>query len=148
MKGILILLLTCLCSILTSAQWSKKDSFTMKRGLPSDWVYKCVEDNQGFLWIATDAGIARLDGKNCVQYGNKEGLPDIEVLQLVKEKCGRIWMIGQNNSVAYFDAVKNKFVDVSKVLLWLGIKGQKKFIELHEDGICLQSETGTSFFRN
>lgn len=60
--------------------------YGMKDGLPSETVYQCLEDDQHFLWVATDQGIARFDGRKCQVYGKKEGVPDNEVLQMVKEK--------------------------------------------------------------
>ena len=69
-----------------------------------------VEDNNGFLWVATDAGIARFDGKYFQVFTIKDGLPDNEVLKVVKEKDGTIWVNCFKKVPAYFDAVKNRFV--------------------------------------
>ena len=54
-------------------------SFTVADGLPSNHIYNCVEDNQGFLWVTTDAGIARFDGKHFQTFTTRDGLPDDEV---------------------------------------------------------------------
>jgi ligand-binding sensor domain-containing protein len=56
-------LLIFLIHINCSAQQANYSSFTVNDGLPSNYIYGCVEDNKGFLWIATDAGIAKVRWK-------------------------------------------------------------------------------------
>lgn len=85
-------------------------AFTVNEGLPSNNVYRVLEDNKGFLWIITDAGVARFDGKNFQHYTTQQGLPDNEVLYLEKEKGGRIWIGTYKQVPAYFDEVQNRFV--------------------------------------
>ncbi len=65
-------------------------SFTVADGLPSNHIYTCVEDNKGFLWVATDAGISRFDGRHFQTFTTKDGLPDDDVLDVVKENNGSI----------------------------------------------------------
>jgi anti-sigma regulatory factor (Ser/Thr protein kinase) len=93
------------------AQYSMTRHFTTTDGLPSNMIYACVEDNKGFLWIATDNGLARFDGKRFQVFTSEHGLPDNEVLQVVKEKNGRIWANCFNQSPAYFDEVNNRFIN-------------------------------------
>ncbi|MEJ5995970.1 histidine kinase [Pedobacter sp. Du54] len=85
-------------------------NFTVNDGLPSNNVYRVLEDNKGFLWVITDAGVARFDGKNFQRYTTEQGLPDNEVLYLEKEKNGRIWISTYKQAPAYFDETKNRFV--------------------------------------
>ncbi len=94
----------------TYAQQEKYTSLTIKDGLPSNYVYRALEDNNGFLWIATDAGLAKYDGKRFQVYTKKDGLPDNEVLSVVKENNGRIWVSCFKQDPAYFDEIKNRFV--------------------------------------
>ena len=42
--------------------------FDMSAGLPDNSVNDIVEDDYGFLWVATWNGLARFDGKNVVHY--------------------------------------------------------------------------------
>jgi ligand-binding sensor domain-containing protein/signal transduction histidine kinase len=92
------------------SQQQNYSSFTMKDGLPSNMVYRCLEDDEGFLWIATDAGIARFDGKHFQVFTTAHGLPDNEVLAVVKEKDGTIWVNCFKQGPAYFDNIQNRFV--------------------------------------
>lgn len=92
------------------AQEQKYTSLTIKEGLPSNFVYRALEDDRGFLWVATDAGLAKFDGKRFQVYTKKDGLPDNEVLSMVKEKNGRIWVNCFKQEPAYFDEILNRFV--------------------------------------
>jgi ligand-binding sensor domain-containing protein/signal transduction histidine kinase len=86
--------------------------FTVANGLPSNNVYRCLEDDKGFLWVATDEGVARFDGKYFQVFTTEHGLPDNEVLSMVKEKNGRIWINCFRQRPAYFDEEQNRFIGV------------------------------------
>jgi hypothetical protein len=100
----------CFFFFLISVAQKQYTSFTMRDGLPSNLIYRCMEDDKGFLWMATDAGIARFDGKNFQVFTTKDGLPDNEVLDVVKENNGTIWVNCFKQAPAYFDYQRNKFI--------------------------------------
>src|SRR5690606_26649122 len=107
------LVLFALCflqAIIAFAQSGNYTAFTVKDGLPSNYIYRLQEDDKGFLWVATDAGLARFDGKNFQVYTTKNGLPDNEVIAVLKEKDGRIWAECFSRMPVYFDEVQNRFV--------------------------------------
>ena len=68
-------LLALFISFACTAQQPKYTAYTVNDGLPSNNVYRCIEDDKGFLWVATDAGIARFDGKHFQVFTTKDGLP-------------------------------------------------------------------------
>lgn len=83
--------------------------YTTKDGLPSSSIYKCVLDNHGFLWIATDNGIAKFDGKNFKTYSTAQGLPDNEVTDIFIDSNQRIWVTPFRRTAAYYNPVKDRF---------------------------------------
>ena len=109
----LILIVCCLYALKSEAQPHLKQSLTTASGLPSNAVYQTLEDRRGFLWIATDQGIARFDGRVVKVYAKEQGVPDIEVLQMLLEENGRLWIRCYNNSIAFYNQVKNRFEDVT-----------------------------------
>ena len=109
-----LLLFSFLFTNFCAAQEMTYKAFTVNDGLPSNYVYACVEDNRGFLWVATDAGIARFDGKNFQVFTTQDGLPDNEVLRIVKENNGRIWVNCFKQRPAYFDDAKNRFINAKE----------------------------------
>jgi ligand-binding sensor domain-containing protein len=86
------------------------NTFTVKDGLPSNHIYDTVEDNNGFLWIGTDNGVSRFDGKRFVNYTTKNGLPSNDVIQISKEKDGTIWVNCYQQPPSYFNEKSNRFV--------------------------------------
>lgn len=76
-------------------------NYTVKDGLPSNTVYAVAQDDQGFIWFGTDAGLSRFDGLEFKNYGLKEGLPDMDILNFFKDSHGRIWMYTFNGKVCY-----------------------------------------------
>ncbi|MBP6431619.1 MAG: hypothetical protein KA319_07630, partial [Ferruginibacter sp.] len=125
-------------------------SFTVADGLPSNNIYTCVEDNYGFLWVATDAGIARFDGKHFQTFTTKDGLPDNEVLDVVNEKNGRIWVNCFKQSPAYFDYIKNKFINAKEDNLLAKVTGTNilNVTPLLNGGVMYSNENGSHFFEN
>ena len=137
-------------NLLCYGQHQSYSSFTVKDGLPSNYIYACVEDNKGFLWVATDAGVARFDGKHFQVFTTLQGLPDNEVLSIVKEKNGRIWVNCFKQSPAYFDELKNRFIN-SKEDTTLGKvsgTGVMYLYSLHDGGVMYYNESGSHIFKN
>ena len=65
----LLLLLAISCAY---AQQFKVTQYTVKQGLPTNSIRSIVQDNTGFMWIATDKGLVRYDGRKFEKFN--EGL--------------------------------------------------------------------------
>ncbi len=85
--------------------------YTIRDGLASNDTYNCVEDNKGFLWIATENGVSRFDGKNFKNYTTTQGLPDNDVLAVEMDSDGKIWVLPFQKSPAYYDEKKDRFIN-------------------------------------
>jgi len=83
--------------------------YTTKDGLPSNSIYKSILDNHGFLWIATDNGISKFDGKNFKTYTTSHGLPDNEITDIFIDSSNRIWVTPFRRTAAYYNPVKDRF---------------------------------------
>ena len=137
-------------AIACNAQQEAYTAFTVNDGLPSNYIYGCVEDNKGFLWVATDAGIARFDGKHFQIFTTRHGLPDNEVITVVKEKNGRIWVNCFKQSPAYFDEVKNRFINAveDSNLAKVNGTGVMSLYALQNGGVMYSNEAGSYIFRD
>jgi ligand-binding sensor domain-containing protein len=138
-------------SLSCQAQQSKYTAFTVNDGLPSNYVYRVVEDNKGFLWVATDAGIARFDGKYFQVFTTREGLPDNEVLAVVKENNGRIWVNCFKQGPAYFDEVQNRFINAKTDSVLAKLKAGTAIMFLYalkDGGVMYANEKGSFIFRD
>ena len=98
-----------------------------------------MQDTKGYIWIATDAGVSRFDGKVFENFSVDDGLPDNQILQLKEDSKGRIWFLALNGQLSYFhngkiynetnnnllellrfNAVIVSFFEDSKGRIWLG----------------------------
>jgi signal transduction histidine kinase/ligand-binding sensor domain-containing protein len=84
------------------AQPPQYKHLTVKNGLPSKTVYKAFQDKKGFIWFASDAGVARYDGVVFENFTMDDGLSDNEVLQIKEDSKGRIWFLTFNGQLSYF----------------------------------------------
>jgi ligand-binding sensor domain-containing protein/two-component sensor histidine kinase len=132
------------------AQQQNYTAFTVNNGLPSNHIYQCLEDNKGFLWVATDAGIARFDGKHFQVFTTQNGLPDNEVLQIAKEANGTIWVNCLRQSPAYFDEVQNRFINANENKSFAKVNGttNMNLIPLPDSGMLYKNEKGSFIFYN
>jgi len=131
--------LIILNSLNTFAQTVYLPHYTTKDGLPSNNCFYTLQDQQGFIWIATDAGVSRFDGAVFENFSVDDGLPDNQILQLRQDSKGRIWFMALNGQLSYFlngkihneknnsnlkdlsfNGVVVSFLEDSKGKLWFG----------------------------
>ncbi len=61
-------------------------------GLPQNTVNAMVQTRDGYLWLGTQAGLARFDGVNFKVLGLAEGLPNVQVRSLFEDAKGDLWI--------------------------------------------------------
>lgn len=66
--------------------------FTTADGLPSNAVHQVVEDRDGYLWFATDDGLARFDGQRFRIWRMEQGLADNQLLSMATDAQDRLWI--------------------------------------------------------
>jgi ligand-binding sensor domain-containing protein len=74
-----------------SAQEVAHFNITQLDGLPSNTVYDIFQDSKGFLWVATENGLARYNGISFRSYHNRH-LHSTAVSNLLEDNNGRIWL--------------------------------------------------------
>jgi len=62
----------------------KINTYTVENGLPSNLVKDVLQDSTGFIWIATDAGLVRFDGRQFTIYDRPLPSPYIKSLYLTQ----------------------------------------------------------------
>jgi ligand-binding sensor domain-containing protein/two-component sensor histidine kinase len=150
LRQLLLLLIIVLPVLTGKAQHSGYKAFTTEDGLPSNHVYQSVEDDHGFLWVATDAGLARFDGKHFQVFTKEHGLPDNEVLQVIKEKNGRIWASCFKQLPVYFDGEHNRFYTpaIGDTLNRRIATLSGSIFALPDSGMAYHDERGSFIFMN
>lgn len=71
--------------------------FTTEDGLPSNTVFDILEDKDGYIWMATAAGVVKWNGYDWKVFGKEEGLPTSEIWQLHLDNRQRLWCINHIN---------------------------------------------------
>lgn len=122
--------------------------FTTKEGLPTNFIYKCVQDKRGLLWVCTDAGVLRFDGKNFELYTTRDGLPDVEVLEIIMDSSGTIWANTFQHDPGYYNPLTNRFVNVKEDTSLAKVKDAALTLSfaLKYGGVTFVNRTGTYFF--
>jgi ligand-binding sensor domain-containing protein len=106
---IAVLLLLCSMAGMGQSLSLQTIYYTTRDGLPSNSVYRTIIDNRGFLWIATENGIGRFDGKNFRNYTTAQGLPDNEITDVFADSSNVIWVTPFGKTMAYYNALKDRF---------------------------------------
>jgi diguanylate cyclase (GGDEF)-like protein len=118
------------------------EAFTSAHGLPSDVARELLEDRDGALWVGTDEGLARLDGRRFESWDLREALGDAVINTLFQDRQGRLWVGARNGGVCVFAdgacqdpplpegaEIRNPraFLEASDGSLWIGTEGEGLF---------------------
>ncbi len=116
-------------------------------GLPSNNIYSLFRDSKGFMWIATDKGLARFDGIKYETYSTSNGLPHNDVFNIREDKWGRLWLGNFKGELCFYK--DGKFHTAANTpWLKLGIKNVSIFnhMNVSPDGSLCQSSYDGNYF--
>jgi ligand-binding sensor domain-containing protein len=66
-------------------------NFTVKDGLPGNFVADIFIDSDNGLWVGTEGGIGYFNGTQWIKYTRAEGLIDDSVFAIARDKTGSKW---------------------------------------------------------
>lgn len=162
LKPIFFAFFICLYGWL-GAQRYPYTTVTNKDGLPQSSVFKIVQDHQGYIWFATEAGICRYDGYDFKSYSYFSGLDANFIFDAEIDRQGRLWIGSFGTGVAVFNGHSFYSFNESKGFpanfvidmyfseagdLWVASK-DKGIIRISMDykpSIHTYAETGENFF--
>jgi signal transduction histidine kinase/DNA-binding response OmpR family regulator/ligand-binding sensor domain-containing protein len=76
--------------------------FGVNDGLPHRQVNCILQDRQGFIWVATQAGVARFDGLRFKIFNKADnGLSNDIISWMLEDPAGNLWLISGKFSEAY-----------------------------------------------
>src|ERR1700679_2080717 len=80
------------------------EHLTMRDGLSMSSI---LQDSQGYIWLATEAGLNRYDGYTVRQFrrerGNEHGLASDYVWSIAEDAQGDLWLATEGGGVARWD---------------------------------------------
>jgi signal transduction histidine kinase/ligand-binding sensor domain-containing protein/CheY-like chemotaxis protein len=88
LRGSVLALL--LATALSAQRYSFKE-YGQDEGLTNLDVYCLMQDRTGFLWVGTENGLFRYDGRQFRAYTKAQGLPSVQIQALHQTADGEIW---------------------------------------------------------
>lgn len=85
-----ILFVLVFCS--ASSQKYNFVNFTVEDGLIQSQAMHIVQDKNRYLWIGTEGGLCKFDGKKFVKYSSQDGLASNFINKLLCDESGKIWI--------------------------------------------------------
>ena len=84
---------------------------TVEEGLSSNTINDIVQDDNGFLWIATTDGLNRFDGTDIVQYYHRSGSNSLphSYIYCLKKLPGNYLAIGTQSGLSFYDGNTGSF---------------------------------------
>jgi ligand-binding sensor domain-containing protein/serine phosphatase RsbU (regulator of sigma subunit) len=109
-----------------------------------------MQDNKGFLWVLTQAGISRFDGKEFTNWNKNNGLPSNKTNCIIEGNNGEI-LIGTKDGLVIFKEGNFEILKIENGLpsnfirdlqkddekIWIGTN---KGIRYYQDGIIYKSK--------
>ncbi|MFT5820134.1 MAG: ligand-binding sensor domain-containing protein [Crocinitomix sp.] len=144
-------LFTVIILVISIAGFSKTFSykhFSVEDGLPSSTVYDCVQDNDGYMWFATDRGVARFDGYEFEIFTTKNGLLENTIIIIHVDNSGRIWFASLNGTLCYYENEKISPYPYNNVLKNQDINSGLKQIFVTSEKLHIYTYRGGSFSIN
>ena len=106
----LIFFLLTFCNLIVSQSYNFRN-FSVKDGLPDAFVTSIAQTENGFLYLSTQNGLSRFDGKNFTNFNKNNGLPTNEI-ELVFEYEPNKLLLATYNGLSIFDG--ETFTNYSK----------------------------------
>ncbi len=113
--SILLVLLFNLSGNICSAQYQQPffDHITTQDGLSQSTVNQIIQDDDGFLWFATNNGLNKYDGYSFKVYQkntkDKTSISSNDVFGLFKDNKGYLWILNGNDGLDRFDPKTETF---------------------------------------
>ena len=129
-------------SILGASQkYNFKNYLPQINGLVQSQVKDIIQDESGYLWIATFGGVCRFDGDKFISFKTTDGLLSNEVTCISNRKNGEIWVGTRAGINIIKDGLVHEFNVLSKDEVHVGWVSYIEFLDNNQILIGLMSKT-------
>ena len=90
-------------SVLNMAQNFNLSKFGNAQGLPQNYIYSVVQDNNGFVWVGMAEGLSRYDGTRFTNFSVRDSLSDKYISKMLIDTDGRLWCGHAHGTFTYND---------------------------------------------
>jgi signal transduction histidine kinase/ligand-binding sensor domain-containing protein len=101
-----VLLFAVIHSTVAIAQTQTYKHLTTRDGLPSGFVWSMIQDQNGYIWTGTNAGLSRFDGYQFTNYRPDPENPEAligPVIYSIRELDRNTFLIGTNSALNLFN---------------------------------------------
>ncbi len=110
------LLVACLftANLVSYAQVNDRrfNNFSVNNGLSQSTVFAITQDTLGFIWVGTQDGLNRYDGRNFIVYRPKKNdnraISSFYIRTLFRDAQGSVW-VGGNGGIDVYNYLSNSF---------------------------------------
>lgn len=141
MRWLLWLPLLMICCCPARGQHFSMQHYGAEEGLPSNRIYELYRDRKGYLWFATDKGVARYNGVRFQVFTTAEGLSCNDVLSFCEDYQGRLWFLAYNGTLCFYKdgQIHNATTDTFL---------RKNYKTGHMENTMLQYDSSITFYLN
>lgn len=108
----LVLFVVFLNTLNVNAQVFPSARISIEDGLPSNTINDVSVDMLGNYWVATENGIAKIEGNKISSYSVKDGLPHNNCWQVKIDNNGKVWTGTYGGGISVYDG--NKFTNINE----------------------------------
>lgn len=145
--AILAVLVSCLNLTPESRAQYHIEVRTVDHGLPHNTVNAILQIRDGYIWLATNGGLARYDGVTfkTFEVGNTPGITSNRILSLCEDHEGNLWVGTENQGLMRLkDEAFTSFPEVEDVKN----RAVAGIIEAREGGLWLATATAIVRFKD
>jgi signal transduction histidine kinase len=84
-------------------QGSSFEYINTSNGLPSNYIFRVAEDENGFIWAGSDKGLLKYDGAKWQVFDTDNGLPGNYVNTVISDKHGGLWLGISEHAPVWFN---------------------------------------------
>ncbi|UKN00488.1 SpoIIE family protein phosphatase [Paracrocinitomix mangrovi] len=92
-------------------------TLTKDEGLPSNMVLDIMVDANEYVWMATDKGLVKYDGRSIKTYDEKAGLPESNITCLAQDLDNNIWFGTRSSGVIKYDGMNFTIYPIDSIAL-------------------------------
>ncbi|TXI93071.1 MAG: GGDEF domain-containing protein [Burkholderiaceae bacterium] len=124
---------------------------SVQNGLPQFSATALAQDEDGFIWVGTQGGLARWDGYRFRNYlpvpNDPHSLPDNYVMSLHKDSQGRLWVGTNGGGLAMYDHRQDRFVRVPTGENGISHVTVNSITSDQRGGLWLATRDGLNYYR-
>ncbi|MCW3071336.1 MAG: signal transduction histidine kinase, LytS [Bacteroidetes bacterium] len=98
--SILLFLFFCMLNPAGAQQYAFRN-ITTDEGLPTSECYHVMQDRKGYIWVSSNAGLGKYNGRTFRTFTTEDGLTDNIVFKTFEDDQGRLFYITGNTRIGY-----------------------------------------------